>query len=134
MKVKIILPNRRKKPVFFQYQGQCFPQGAHLEIDPSKCTTGLICHADYTGIIGNGVPMDVWHNQLFWIRVAPEVSRRGLKALETDQRFVTLVDQLVDSWEEIWNGNNYVGKFDRECYDSLCWHTWETTNASLWGN
>jgi hypothetical protein len=133
MKIKIVLPNRRKKPVFFQYQNQCFPQRAYLEIDPSKCTTNIKCRADYTGIIGNGVPMDVWHNQLFWVPVAPEVSRGGLKALETDERLISLATQLVDSWEEIWNGNNYVGKFDLDVYDMLCQHVWETTNASLWG-
>jgi hypothetical protein len=134
MKIKIVLPNRRKKPVFFQYQYQCAPQRAYLEIDPSKCTAGLVCHADYTGEIGNAVPAAVWHALEFRIPVAPEVSRTALKALETDERFITLVGQLVDSWEEIWNGNNYVGKFDRDIYDSLCWHTWEQTNASLWGN
>jgi hypothetical protein len=126
-KVKIVIQNRRKKPVFYQYQGQCFPQRAYLEIDPTKCTKGLICHADYSGEIGNGVPMDVWHNRIFRIPVSPEVSRKGLKALETDAKFVALVDQLVDSWEEVWNGNNYVGRFDSDAYHSLCWHVWETT-------
>lgn len=134
MKIKIVIPNRKKKPVFVQYQNQCAPQRAYLEIDPSKCTKGLICHADYSGEIGNGVPVDVWHDRIFRVLVAPEVSREGLKALETDERFVTLVGQLMDSWEEIWNGNNYVGKHDRDVYDMLCYHVWETTNASLWGN
>jgi hypothetical protein len=134
MKIKIVLPNRRKKPVFFQYQNQCAPQRAYLEIDPSKCTTGLICHADYTGEIGNGVPVAVWHDLVFRVPVAPEMSRTALKALETDDQFISLVDQLVDSWDEIWNGNNYVGKYDRDVYDMLCQHVWETTNASLWGN
>lgn len=134
MKIKIVLPNRKKKPVFAQYQNQCYPQPAYLEIDPSKCTNGLICHADYSGEIGNGVPVDVWHNRVFRVPVAPEVSREGLKTLETDERFIALVDQLVDSWEEIWNGNNYVGKHDCDVHDMLCWHVWETTNASLWGN
>lgn len=119
--------------MFFQYQNQCTPQRAYLEIDPSKCTTNIKCHADYTGEIGNGMPAAVWHDLVFRIPVAPEVSREGLKALEHDERFITLVDQLVDSWEEIWNGNNYVGKFDRDVYDMLCQHVWETTNASLWG-
>ena len=134
MKIKIVIPNRKKKPVFFQYQYQNFPQGAYLEIDPSKCTTNIKCHADYTGEIGNAVPAAVWHDRVFRVPVAPEVSRTALKALETDERFITLVDQLVESWEEIWNGNNYVGKHDRDVYDMLCQHVWETTNASLWGN
>ena len=132
MKIKIVLPNRKKKPVFFQYRNQCAPQRAYLEIDPSKCTANLVCHADYTGEIGNAVPAAVWHDLVFRVPVAPEVSRGGLKALETDERFVTLVDQLVDSWEEIWNGNNYVGRFNSDVYDMLCQHVWETTNASLW--
>ena len=134
MKVKIVIPNRKKKPVFYQYQNQCYPQGAYLEIDPSKCTTNIKCRADYTGEIGNAVPAAVWHDLVFRVPVAPEVSRTALKELETDERFITLVDQLVDSWEEIWNGNNYVGKHDRDVYDMLCQHVWETTNASLWGN
>lgn len=134
MKVKIVLPNRRKKPVFFQYQNQCFPQRAYLEIDPAKCATNIKCHADYTGDIGNAVPVAVWHDRIFQIPVAPEMSRTALKALETDDQFISLVGQLVDSWDEIWNGNNYVGKYDRDVYDMLCCHVWETTNASLWGN
>jgi len=127
MKIKIVIPNRRKQPVFSKYQNQCMPQPAYLELDPTKCTNGLICHADYSGEIGNGVPMSVWHNRVFRIPMSPEVSRRGLKALEQDEKFITLVDQLVDSWEEVWNGNNYVGRFDSDAYYSLCWHARETT-------
>lgn len=134
MKIKIVIPNRKKKPVFYQYQNQCFPQRAYLEIDPSKCTTNIKCYADYTGEIGNAVPVAVWHDLVFRIPVAPEVWRKGLKDLEQDERFITLVGQLVDSWEEVWNGNNYVGKHDRDTYNMLCQHVWETTNASLWGN
>jgi len=132
MKIKIVIPNRRKKPVLFQYQGQCLPQPAYLELDPTKCTNGLICHADYSGEIGNAVPMSAWHNRVFRIPVSPQVSRRGLKALEKDAKFITLVDHLVDSWEEVWNGNNYVGRFNYDVHDALCWHAWRTTNEESW--
>jgi len=134
MKVKIVLPNRKEKPVLFKYRGQHQPQRAYLEIDPSQCTKYIKCRADYSGEIGNAVPVAVWHDLVFRIPVAPEVWRKGLKDLEQDERFISLTTRLVDSWEEIWNGNNYVGKHDRDTYDMLCHYVWETTNASLWGN
>lgn len=138
MKLKITLPNRRKQPVLWQYQSQHRPQPAYIEVDPSKWhyrkNRGVfVCRADYSGEIGNGVPADVWHNRVFRIPIAPEVSRGKLKALEHDEKFVSLVNELVQGWDEVWNNGNWVGKFNTGAHDLLCWHAWEKT-SDAWGD
>jgi hypothetical protein len=117
--MKIMIPNRRKQPVFHQYQNQCFPQHAYLEFDPMlEGEVKLV--ADYSGEIGNSVPMDVWHSRILRFRVPPQVTLKALKDLRSDERLSNMLEQLREEYKVVWNGNNYVGRFDTDLYHSIC--------------
>jgi hypothetical protein len=124
--MKIHTPNRRKQPVLFQYKGQCYPQKAYLEFDPmTKAGEEIELTADYSGEIGGGVPSDVWHNLILRIGVPSEVTLKALKALQEDEHFIAMLEQLREGYDQVWNGSNYVGKFDTDLYYTVCFYTEE---------
>jgi len=128
--MKIMIPNRRKQPVFHQYQNQCFPQTAYLEFDPSQ-TGEIKLVADYSGCIGNAVPMDVWHNKILRFRIPSQVTLKALKDLRSDERLSNMLEQLREGYDLMWDGNNYVGRFDTELYHGLCQYVEEQLHALM---
>ena len=125
--MKIQIPNRKQKPVFFQYQGQCAPQYAYLEFDPmTPATEEIVLTADYSGEIGNGVPHDVWHNLILRIGIPSDVTLKALNALKKDARLIGMLEQLREGYDQVWDGNNYVGKFDTDLYYTVCQYVTET--------
>lgn len=66
-------------PLYCQYDGQSQPQPAYIQLAEDGTVS-----ADYSGEIGNGVPMRVWHNiDLRW-RVDGRVKADVLRDLLTD--------------------------------------------------
>jgi len=122
--MKIQTPNRKRKPVFYQYQGQCFPQPAYLELDPMLAGE-IVLTADYSGEIGNGVPMSVWHNLILRIGIPSQVTLKALNTLKKDKDFNSMLEQLREDYDQVWNGSNYVGKFDTDLYHCVCHYTQE---------
>jgi len=117
--MKIMIPNRRKQPVFHQFQNQCFPQVAYLEFDPLQ-TGEIKLIADYSGEVGNAVPMDVWHNKILRFMIPAYVTLKALKELRSDERLPHMLEQLREGYDLMWDGNNYVGRLDTELYHSVC--------------
>lgn len=117
--MKVIVPNTRKHPVLRQYQNQCAPQTAFLEFDPAS-DGELILTADYSGEIGNAVPASVWHSRILRFHISPYTTGTALRELRKDQRLLGMLDTLRKGYEEVWNGNNYVGRFDSELYLKIC--------------
>jgi hypothetical protein len=117
--MKIMIPNRRKQPVFHQYQNQCFPQHAYLEFDP-MLEGELTLTADYSGETGNGVPEAVWHNRVLRVGIPAQVTLKALKDLRSDERLSNMLEQLREEYEVVWDGNNYVGRFDTDLYHGIC--------------
>jgi hypothetical protein len=117
--MKIVIFNRKKTPVFFQYKGQCFPQPAYLELDP-MLPGEIVLTADCSGELGNGVPMDVWHNLILRFGIPSQVTRKALNALKKDEKLIVMLEQLRDDYDQVWDGNNYVGKFDTDLYYCVC--------------
>ena len=127
MKMKIQIPNKKRKPVFCQYDGQCFPQYAYLEFDPmTPATEEIVLIADYSGEIGNGVPHDVWHNLIVRIGVPSEVTLKALNTLRKDEKLIGMLEELREGYDQVWDGNNYVGKFDTDLYYTVCQYVTET--------
>ena len=125
--MKIQTTNKKRKPVFCQYPGQCFPQYAYLEFDPmTPATEEIVLTADYSGEIGNGVPHDVWHNLILRFGIPSEITRKTLSALKNDARLIGMLEQLREGYDQVWDGNNYVGKFDTELYYTVCQYVEET--------
>lgn len=97
----------KKAPVFAQYENQCNPQPAYLVLDPVEPDL----EADYSGEIGNGMPADVWHNRVIRISIPACSSYQGIKALEENEQLIKFVEKMRDSFEDHWDGNNYVGRY-----------------------
>ena len=124
--MKIQTTNKKRKPVFCQYDGQCYPQYAYLEFDPmTPAKEEIVLLADYSGAIGNGVPSNVWHNLILRIGIPSEVTRKALSALKKDARLIGMLEELREGYDQVWDGNNYVGKFDTELYYTVCQYTEE---------
>ena len=125
--MKIQTTNKKRKPVFCQYDGQCFPQYAYLEFDPmTSAKEELVLLADYSGAIGGGVPSNVWHNLILRIGIPSEVTRKALSALKKDTRLIGMLEELREGYDQVWDGNNYVGKFDTDLYYTVCQYVEET--------
>jgi hypothetical protein len=125
--MKIQIPNRKQKPVFFQYQGQYAPQYAYLEFDPmTPATEEIVLTADYSGEIGNGVPSDVWHNLILRIGIPSDVTLKALNVIKKDERLVSMLEELREGYDQVWNGSNWVGKFDTDLYHTACQYVTET--------
>ena len=125
--MKIQTTNKKRKPVFYQYDSQCFPQPAYLEFDPmTSAKEEIVLLADYSGAIGNGVPSNVWHNLILRIGIPCEVTRKALNTLKKDARLIAMLEELREGYDQVWDGNNYVGKFDTDLYYTVCQYVEET--------
>lgn len=125
--MKIQIPNRKRKPVFCQYDSQCYPQKAYLELDPmTPAKEELVLTADYYGAIGNGVPSNVWHNLILRIGIPSDVTLKALNTLKKDEKLISMLEELREGYDQVWDGNNYVGKFDTDLYYTVCQYTEET--------
>lgn len=96
-------------PLYFQYQSQCQPQPAYIEIDPRG--DEIIISADYNGNIGGGCSSDQWHNLVMTIACPSGVLGSALIDHLNSDDFQNTVRNLCEDYEEHWNGNNHVGRW-----------------------
>jgi len=90
--------------LFCQYPGQSQPQAAHVTIDEYGSVT-----ADYSGDIGNGCLMRVWHGLDMQYRVAGTVDATSLVTwLQTDA-VRALLERVHAGHSVEWDGSNYTG-------------------------
>ena len=104
MEIRISLPEG-KTPVLRQYDGQCQPQPAYIQIDAD----GFV-FADYSGEIGNAIPMSVWHNVDRRIGLSPTVSGYALRQYMGGEEFRALLERYYAGADDEWDGSNRVGK------------------------
>ena len=104
IEIRISMPEGAA-PVYRQYDGQCQPQPAYIQLDED----GFVC-ADYSGEIGNAVPMSVWHNRDARINISPIASGAAIRQLFEDDDFLALVCRYYDGFETEWDGSNWVGR------------------------
>ena len=101
-------------PVYRQYDGQCQPQPAYIQLDED----GYVC-ADYSGEIGNAVPFSVWHNRDARIGIRPAVSGKALREMFADDEFIALVRRYYDGLTVEWDGGNNVGTLTEDAKAAL---------------
>jgi hypothetical protein len=100
-------------PLYFRYKNQTNPQPAYVTL----LTNGKVM-ADYSGEIGNGIPMDVWLGRARRYPVSPCVNGAALvDCLESDE-MRDLLQRVYDGLEDVWDGNNYVGKLTQDAEDA----------------
>ncbi|MGL6121471.1 MAG: hypothetical protein ACRC1W_00235 [Shewanella sp.] len=94
-------------PVYAQYAGQSYPQPAYLTLD---IRSGEL-DADYSGEIGNAVPVSVWND--ITLRFALMSETTADQIAEIIERNAAMFQEILDGSEVKWNGNNNVGKFTK---------------------
>ncbi len=102
-------------PVYCRFDGQTQPQPAYLELDPQKRTLT----ADYSGEIGNAVPMTVWHGHQYRLSITPYLTGAALADLLEDEDVLTLVAEVIDGHSIEWDGSNHVGRLTEDAADAL---------------
>lgn len=91
-------------PLYCQYPNQTGPQPAYLQVDDD----GEIS-LDYSGEIGNAVPMAVWHGLVSRYAVSALLSAQQVAGLLADETVVALAARVHAGRTERWDGSNYVG-------------------------
>jgi hypothetical protein len=100
-----------KTPVFFKYPRQFQAQPAFIELD---CRRNGELSADYTGEIGNAVPVYLWNRLAVRWSIEPETTGESLERLFSDEKFLNICQTIVDGFEEKWNGSNFVGVYNED--------------------
>lgn len=104
-------------PLYCRYRGQCNAQGAYIELDPEG--TPITLEAEYDPEIGNAVPMRIWHDRAFRIRVSPFLTGDQIADLLEDEDFQALAREVATGFECHWDGSNHVGSLDDDARDAL---------------
>lgn len=100
-----------RKPLYFQYQGQTNEQPAYLELDED----GKV-DASYSGEIGNGSPMHVWHGRTLRWKIPNNLSGDAIIALVNEHR--SLLARVYAGHSVEWDGNNHVGRLDEDAQEA----------------
>lgn len=106
--VRSIFNSTDKFPVYSHYAGQILPQPAFISLD---CRTGEVS-ADYSGEIGNAVPSTVWHGLELRFTINSMATADDITTMIEDN--MSRFQAIVDGFEDVWNGNNWVGRFTDE--------------------
>jgi hypothetical protein len=93
----------------------------------------LTLTADYSGEMGNGVPEAVWHNRVLRVGIPSQVTLKALKELRSDERLARMLEQLRNSYDQMWRNGNWVGQFDTDLYYCVCEYTQERLYALMEG-
>lgn len=75
--------------------------------------------ADYSGEIGNSVPIYYWNELAVRWGVSAETTGTSLQALFTDQKFLSCCKRIIEGFDEVWDGNNFVGKYTGDASDAI---------------
>jgi len=116
--IKIITDNlNTAAPLYHQYDGQYQPQPAYIEIDPRG--DEIEVSADYDSDTGGGCSALHWNNLVETIPVPAGVLGSALVEHMNSDAFKADVLALCEGYEEFYNGNNYVGRWEEGTSDEL---------------
>lgn len=99
-------------PLYHQFAGQSRPQPAFVELDEAA-----VVLADYSVIIGSGVPESVWHGRTrrYWVSCYAD-GKQLAEWIEGEGR--ELLQRVHNGHKVIWDGNNYVGRLTDDARDA----------------
>lgn len=98
-------------PLYHRYDGQIYPQPAYIEIDPRG--DEIEVSADYSGEIGNAVPMCVWNDLVYRIACPNGLLGESLVGYLESAEFSAQVKELCEGYEVYWDGSNHVGRWNQ---------------------
>jgi len=99
-----------KAPVYCHYDGQIQPQKAFISLD---ICTGEVA-ADYRSDVGGGMSMREWNGKLRTYSIPCETAGSVLRAFMDSDEFKKLCGRILAGSDEVWDGNNYVGKLNND--------------------
>ena len=103
-----------RNPLFHQYSGQFNPQPAYLELDGENQTVRF----DWSGEIGNAVPITVWNRRERRIYIPASASCKLLDEYIEDHAETIL--HLLKTYKSDFDQNcNLVGSWDEETIQEL---------------
>lgn len=116
MAITFNLANLRESaaPLSHTYPREINPQPAYVEL-----TEGGEVSADWSGEIGNSVPMYVWHNRTLRMHVAHNVNGPALADYLESAEALALLETIHAGHEVDWDGSNYVGKLSTDASEAL---------------
>lgn len=132
-KIYITLPADAEPDwLYCHYDGQHEPQPVYLSLDIRDGRATL----DYNANIGGGSSMDEHHGLIRgWGVAHPLTPQQALDMLESVR---PLLQRVLDTTEEVWDGNNYVGRstldpddHDTECEIMAALDDWDYETRSL---
>ncbi len=95
------------------YEGQTNPQRLFLQINPEGSAT-----IDYNPQTDNSVPEAVWHSRILRLSLPSYVY--SIEEIEEILGvFKNDIQQIQNSYEEKWNGQNHKGYFNQKLVESL---------------
>ncbi len=103
--------------IYTKYKSQVNAQDLYLEIDPElDFDSGVFIESNAE--IGGSVPSRIFHRRALRFKFQPEICSRdeaaGFISDNTD-----LINSLIASYDEGWDGNNFVGKWDESLIEKL---------------
>lgn len=108
LNIKFAASTAKRFPVYAKYEGQHQAQPAYLELD--ICDGSLT--ADYSGEIGNAVPVRVWNNLILRFSLMPETTAEEVARIIEENK--ETFQKILDGSKSEWNNSNWVGKFTDE--------------------
>lgn len=106
-------------PLHCVYPGQTSPQPAYLEFEPDPDNDTQTLAAEYSGEIGNAVPMNVWHGVVIRLNVPATTQGAALRALQDDREFAALIQRIVDGYSVAYDGSNHRGQLDADAQQAV---------------
>ena len=105
--MEITITETKGTELYCRYDRELKPQTCYLNLDPRD---GSVC-CDYSGEIGNSVPMDVYHGlRLQWRIPALKAEAANRLMHESEPLFV----RICGGFKEEWDGHNMVGKLSED--------------------
>lgn len=121
-------------PVYRSYPQQTSAQPAFIEMDEDGAVG-----VDWDGIIGGGVPMDVWHRQTQRWSIPNTLTGAALADFLGREDVQALLYRIHAGHSVEWDGSNHVGRLTQDAVDAsyalerLCETTWdEDEHARIW--
>lgn len=105
-----------KAPLYFKYPRQFQAQPAFIELD-CRGTGELM--ADYSGEIGNAVPIYHWNGLSVRWSLPSEAGGSSIEGLFQDEEFLAICQRIIDGFEEEWNGSNFIGSYTDDSMQAI---------------
>ena len=104
-------------PLHYQFDGQYQAQHAYIEIDPRE--DEIEVSADYSGETGGGGSARHYHHLVETIPVPSCILGSALIEHMTSDAFKKDILELCEGYEEVYNGNNFIGRWQEGTCDEL---------------